>query len=82
MNRTCSTSLAIPFLAGLGTGVALALVLAPRSGSATRGLIARKIKEGEGWVKDTAAVAEDYLLTQEAGLRSGIKEASAVLARS
>ena len=43
------------FLAGLGTGIAVTLLLAPLSGSTTRRLIGRRIKNGEDWVRGTAA---------------------------
>ncbi|MBK5291599.1 MAG: YtxH domain-containing protein [Acidobacteriia bacterium] len=74
---------ALPFfLTGLGTGIALALLLAPRSGAATRGLIGRKVNEGEDWIKDTAAATEDYVLSQAAGLRDRVNEVAEVIGRS
>lgn len=81
LNGTRDLSLPF-FLAGLGTGVALALLLAPMSGDATRGLIGRKVKEGEEWVKDTAAAAEESILDQTSGLRSRVKEVAEVITRS
>lgn len=74
---------ALPFfLTGLGTGVALALLLAPLTGVATRSLIGRKVKDGEDWMKDKAATAKDYVLTRAAGLRDGVKEAAEAIGRS
>lgn len=76
-------NLAVPFfLTGLGTGVALTLLFAPLSGAATRRLIGRKVKDGEDWMKDKAASAEDYVLTQAAGLRDRVKEAAEVIVRT
>lgn len=69
------------FLTGLGTGIALTLLFAPLSGAATRSLISRKAKDGEGWVKDKAAAAEDYILTRGAGLRDRVKEVAEVIGR-
>jgi gas vesicle protein len=81
MNGTRSLSLPF-FLAGLGAGVALTLLLAPLSGEATRNLIGRKVKEGADWVKDTAAAAEDSVLAQTAGLKNRVKEVAEVITRS
>ena len=53
------------FIAGLGTGIALALLFAPVSGPATRSLIGRKATDGGDWVKETVA-----------GLRDRAKEAA------
>ena len=77
-----SRSLALPLLlAGLGTGVALALLLAPMSGPATRSLIGRKAKEGEEWLRDTAAAAEESLAAQAADLQHRAKEVAEVITR-
>lgn len=76
-------SSAIPFfLTGLGTGIALTLLLAPLTGAATRNLIARKVKDGEKWIKDKADTAKEYVLTHGAGLRDGVKEVVDVIGRS
>jgi gas vesicle protein len=72
-NRAC----ALPFfLAGLGTGIAVAVLLAPRSGAATRRLIGRKVQEGEDWMKAKAAAAWDYVSSRGAELRDRVKEAA------
>jgi hypothetical protein len=42
-NRGCGL---LFFLTGLGAGIALTVLLAPRSGAATRRLIGRKVEEG------------------------------------
>lgn len=78
----CGSSGLPLFLTGLGTGVALALLLAPFSGAATRGLIARKARRGENWVKDKATAVEDYVTTQGAELRDRVKEVAEVIGRS
>ena len=83
VKMNCNMRSTLPFfLAGLGTGVACALLLAPLSGVATRSLISRKVKNGEEWMKDTAATAKDYVTTQATGLREGFKEAVEVIGRS
>jgi gas vesicle protein len=78
-----SGGLSLPlFLAGLGTGVAVALLLAPRSGAATRSLLSRKVKEGQDWVQDTAAAAEENIRSHAAELRDRAKEVAEVVTRS
>lgn len=72
-NCNCNKGSLLPmFLAGLGTGVAFALLLAPLSGDAARDLIGRKIKDGGNWVKDQTEEAEDYVRTQSAALRDKV----------
>lgn len=44
-------------LTGLAAGVALAVLLAPRSGAAMRRLVGRKVEERD-WMKDKAAAAQ------------------------
>jgi gas vesicle protein len=61
--------------------MALMFLLAPESGTATRSLIADKVNDGEGWIKDKSAAAEEYISTQWAGLRDAVKEAAQVIAR-
>ena len=61
------------FLAGLGSGIALTLLLAPRSGHATRNILGRKLKDGQAWIKENAAVAEDYALTNAKELSDRVK---------
>ena len=48
------------FLGGLGAGVAVALLLAPRSGAVTRRLIGSKVYRGKDWMKDKATMAQAY----------------------
>jgi hypothetical protein len=70
------------FLAGLGAGIGLTLLFASRNGAATRRVIGRKVKEGEDWMKDKAAAAEDYVLTCGAELRDRVKDAAEGIGRS
>ena len=72
MKNDCNCSSMPMFMAGLGTGVAFALLLAPRSGDATRNMIGRKVKEGGDWVKGQADEAEGYMKTQGAALRDKV----------
>lgn len=77
-----SGSPALPFfLAGVGAGIAFSLLFAPRSGPATRDLISRKVKDGEGWVKAKAAEAEEYVHVQGAKLRDRAEEVAQVISQ-
>ena len=67
------------FLIGVATGVALAGLLAPRSGFATRRAIGRTVHEGESWVKAKATAAQEYVKAQRADLRERIKEVAEVI---
>ena len=80
MNENSDSSL-LCFLTGLASGAALALLLAPRSGVETRGFIGRKVKDGQDWMMDTAATAKEDVMARASGLRDGVKEAAAVMAR-
>ena len=62
------------FLAGLGTGAALALLFAPNSGTATRRLIGRKLQDSGDWAKDQAAATQSYVRSRREGLRDRVKE--------
>ena len=57
------------FLGGLGAGVALTVLLAPRSGAVTRRLIGRSVNEGTDWVKEKAAMAQACAKDYSAELR-------------
>ena len=72
MNCNRSTPL-VMFLTGLGTGIGLATLLAPRSGAATRRLIGRKVEEGEEWLKDQAVAAQDSVKSQGEELRNRVR---------
>ena len=77
-----SRSIALPcFLIGVATGVALAGLLAPRSGFATRRAIGRTMHEGEAWVKATATAAQEYVKAQRADLQERIKDVAEVIGR-
>ncbi len=73
---------ALFFLAGLGAGGALAVLLAPRSGAATRRMIGRKVEEGQDWVKEKAAVAQEYASCQGEKLADRIKDVAEVIGRN
>jgi len=68
-------------LAGLGAGIGLAVLFAPRSGAATRRLIGRKVEEGQDWVKDKAAAAQDCVKGQVEELRGRVKEVAETIGR-
>lgn len=70
------------FAAGVGTGIAISLLLAPCSGPATRRLIVRKVEDTENWLRGKAADATDYVHTQAAEVRDRVKEVAEVIGRS
>lgn len=83
IDTSCNSgSGALFFLAGLGAGGALAVLLAPRSGAATRRLIGRKVDEGQDWVKEKAVVAQEYASSQGEKLADRIKEVAEVIGRN
>jgi gas vesicle protein len=55
MNKDCT----LGFLSGLGVGVGIALLFAPKSGGDTRSLIANKTREGTDHLKHQATVLRD-----------------------
>ncbi len=70
----CNKNSVLPFfLAGLGSGITLTLLFAPRSGFATRSILGRKAADAESWVKEKAALAEDFALTNAKDLRDRVK---------
>ena len=80
---SCNRSSAlIALLTGLGAGIVLTVLLAPRSGAATRRLIGRKAEEGKGWMKDQAAAAEDYVKGQGEQLRGRVKVVAEAIGQS
>jgi hypothetical protein len=52
------------------------------TGAATRRLIGRKVEEGEDWMKDNAAAAQDCLRGRVEELRDRVKEVAEVIGRS
>jgi gas vesicle protein len=78
INGKLGSSLAL-FLTGLGAGVALTVLLAPRSGAATRRLIGNKVGEGKGWVKNKAAAAQAYARGRGEELRDRAEEVAGEL---
>jgi len=69
------------FLTGMGAGIALAGLLTPRSGAATRRIIGRRVDEGTGWVKNKAAAAQDFVRSQADELRDKVKDVAEVIGR-
>ena len=55
MNKDC----ALGFMIGLGFGVGIALLFAPKSGDQTRSLIANKTREGTDYLKQQATELRD-----------------------
>ena len=49
------------FLGGLGAGIALGVLLAPRSGLATRRLIDRNVRAAEDWTRSKVEAGEEFL---------------------
>ena len=78
----CRASTPLYFLTGLGAGIALTLLLAPRSGASTRRLIRRKVEAGEDWVKNQTAAAHDYVSDRGEELRDRVKDVAEVIGRS
>jgi gas vesicle protein len=70
------------FLTGLGTGIALTVLFAPRSGAAMRRLIGRKVEKGEDWMKEKAAAAQDCVREHVDELRDRAKEVAEVVGRN
>ncbi len=69
------------FLTGMGAGIAVAVLLAPRSGASTRRLIGRKVEEGEDWMKDKAAEAKVYVSCRAEKLGDRLKEVAGAMGR-
>lgn len=66
---------AVPFfLAGLATGVAVALLAAPYSGAETRHRIGSKAAEGKDLLHAGVTAGKDYIKSCGAGLRDMAKE--------
>ena len=72
---TSKSTIDIPcFLVGLGAGVALTLLFAPKSGGQTRRLISRHVKDSTDWVKDTATAAGESVSSRVEELRDRVKD--------
>jgi gas vesicle protein len=69
------------FITGLGAGMALTVLLAPRSGAATRRLISRRVEDGQKWMKDKVGDAEDYVKGYGEEFRDRVKEVAEVIGR-
>jgi gas vesicle protein len=62
------------FLTGLGAGIAVTALLAPRSGAATRRLLGRKVERGKHRIQEQVAAAQDYVKGQGEELRDRIRD--------
>ena len=70
------------FLTGLGAGMVLTVLLAPRSGAATRRLIGRKVEERKDWMKDKAAAGQNCVRGYGEELRDRVKDVAEVIGRN
>ena len=70
------------FLTGLGMGIALTVLFAPRSGAAMRRLIGRKVEKGEDWMKEKAAAAQDCVREHVEELRDRFEDVAEVIGRN
>jgi gas vesicle protein len=70
------------FLTGLGTGIALTLLLAPHSGETTRGIITRTVKQGKDWLDAKTGEAEEYVSAKGTALRERASEVAEVITRA
>lgn len=80
MNSNRGTAL-MCFAIGLGTGIALMAVLAPRSGAATRRLIRRKVEGGKDWMTVKAVSAQDYVKDHGKEFSDRFKDVAEVIGR-
>ncbi len=69
------------FLGGLGAGVAVALLLAARSGVVTRRFIGHKVYRGKDWTKDKVAATQAYARDRGEELRGRAAEVAEVIGR-
>jgi gas vesicle protein len=69
------------FIAGIGVGAGVALLLAPRSGDETREILTDKVEEGRRFVKRRAQEFREHANdTVEQGKRVIARQAKAVVA--
>lgn len=57
------------FIVGLGVGVALGMLLAPKSGEETRRLLKDRAEEGKGYLKNRAEEGREYVVRRTSELR-------------
>ena len=74
---TNSTTTGLGFLAGVGCGVGIAMLAAPRTGRETRAMLADKAREEAGQLKAQAAelcdTANGALQKQEKNIKQAVK---------
>ncbi|MBI1791749.1 MAG: YtxH domain-containing protein [Acidobacteria bacterium] len=63
------------FIVGLGVGVALGLLLAPRSGEETRRLLREKAEEGTGYLRTRAEEGKEFVRRRSTELKDSAAEA-------
>lgn len=76
------TSALTCFLAGLGTGIAVTLLVAPSSGAELRAYLQRGVASGEDWVKSKTEAAGTYVQNQAADVERRVKDAAAAAMRA
>lgn len=74
VDNGCRGATSLYFLSGLGAGIALTVLLAPRSGAATRRLIGSKVEGGKNWARDKAATAQNYVRERRDELVDRVKD--------
>lgn len=62
------------FIVGVGVGVALGMLFAPRSGEETRQILREKADEGKDYIKTRADEGRDYVRRRGADLRDSASE--------
>lgn len=62
------------FIVGVGVGVALGMLFAPRSGEETRKILREKADEGKDYLKTRADESKDYVRRRGSELRDSASE--------
>ena len=68
-----SAGVILAFLAGMATGAAVALLMAPTSGEETRRLLAERAREGRDRASDAARQAREFAARQKDTFASAIE---------
>ena len=63
------------FIVGIGVGVAVGMLLAPRSGEETRRILREKADEGKDYVRARADEGKEYVRRRSVDLRESAGEA-------
>jgi gas vesicle protein len=67
-----SAGVVLAFLAGVATGAAVALLMAPTTGEETRRVLSEKAREGRERAEEAARQGRDFLKSQRDTLNSAI----------